>query len=749
MKERKIALIGNYPPRKCGIATFTYDLNKGIKENGVVTEVVAMNDGYEKYFYPPDVCFDIEQNEVASYINAATYLNTNDFDAVILQHEFGIFGGRDGSHIIQLVKRLRIPVFTTLHTILDDPTPGQKYALEEIALYSQKCISMSYKGINILQSVYNIPEDRIYHIHHGVHKINLGNPDFYKKKFGVENKFVLLTFGLLSRNKSIEVVINALADVVKKYPQVVYIVLGATHPHVVKKDGEEYRYSLMGLVKKLNLEKHVIFINRFISNNELFEYLNGCDIYLIPYSVEKQITSGTLIYAMSAAKPIVSTPFWYAKEMLADNRGVFFNFGDAKQLSTILDDLMSDRNKRERLAQNAYNLAKECFWPKIGKQYIDMINTNIKGDREVKHKSGPYQITEIEDFKFTLPPLKLTQLIVLTDNTGILQHARYNVPERSHGYCTDDNARALMLSVMLQNDFQDTVELKKLISTYLSFIDYAYNPAVGRFRNFMTYNRNWMEEVGSEDCQGRVIWALGYISVHTNDASFYQHANYLFDKAIDIITHLKHPRAIAYAILGLTYHVEINYQETRISLLQTKADELYHIFDRTIDDKEWPWFDNVVTYANCRIPQALIATGLFLKKELLIQRGIKLLDWLIEKQFINGIFSPIGNNGWMTREGKAQFDQQPIEAHGMIDACLQAESFMKNGKYEDFALKAFAWFFGDNDLSIPLYDFASGGCRDGLQAHGVNLNQGAESTISWLMSFLSVSFYFKEKGFYL
>lgn len=736
MKIKKIAIIGDYPPRKCGIATFTKDLNNGIKFNGVETKIIAINDTYEKYFYSSDVCLEIEQNEVATYINAANYLNTNGFDAVILQHEFGIFGGKCGKHILQLLKRLRMPIFTTLHTILDDPNAEQKYIVKEIALYSHRLISMSKMGCGILNDIYGIPKNHISHIHHGVHQMS-GNAAVFKQKLALENKTILLTFGLISRNKSIEVVINALPNVVSKHPDVVYIVLGATHPHVVKNDGEEYRHSLLRLVNKLGLERNVVFIDRFISNEELFEYLQCCNIYVTPYSGKKQITSGTLIYAMNAGKPIVSTPFWYAKEMLADDRGVLFDFGNSEQLGLILNDLIGNKSKKDLLSNNALNLAKECYWENIGKIYVDMINKDVMEKQIIKRES--YQITENQESKYTLPRIKLTHLKALTDDTGMLQHARYNVPNRMHGYCIDDNARGLIVSTMLQNDIQEIDKLKEFTRVFLSFIDYAYNPSTGKFRNFMGYDRHWLEEEGSEDSQGRTIWALGYTSVNTNDGNFCRHANYLFDKAVKIIPLLQYPRALAYAILGLTYHVEVNHNLDRISLLQEKAKQLYSFFDTTIDNKDWPWFEDVVTYANARIPQAMMVAGMFLQNDLLIQRGIQLLDWLIKKQFHNGIFSPIGNNGWLNHDKKAKFDQQPLEVNGMIDACLQAEIYKKDGQYLNYAHKAFAWFVGDNDLSDLIYDFSTGGCCDGLNDNGVNKNQGAESTLSWLMSLLNLS----------
>jgi glycosyltransferase involved in cell wall biosynthesis len=736
----KIALIGNYPPRKCGIATFTKDLNEGFKNNDIETAVVAINDGLNQYNYPSDVVFEIEQNDLASYINAAEFLHTNKFDAVILQHEFGIFGGQDGKHIIQLLKRLRMPVITTMHTILDNPSDNQRHVVNELARLSNKIVSISAKGVDLLSDVYGVVAEKSTHIHHGVHEIANQDVEGLKKKLGVENIKVLLSFGLLSKNKSIEVVINALPEVVKKHPDIVYIIVGATHPHVIKHEGEDYRHSLIRLVKKLGLEKNVLFINRFVSNDELFSYLKMCDIYVIPYLGEKQISSGTLIYTMGAAKPIISTPFWYAKEMLEDNRGMLFDFKDSEQLSGKINLLLDDEDLRNSIAQNAFDLAKECYWPEIGIKYNELAAELIKDEGVYKTE---YELADESELKFEYPPIKLNHLQTMTDNTGMLQHARYSIPDRSNGYCTDDNARALLLSVMLQDDVQDVDELNRLSSIYLSYLDFAWNPEKGRFRNFMSYSRDWLDEEGTEDSNGRAIWALGYAAANSNRSNFYLHSNSLFRMSFPVVKSISHPRASAYSMLGLTYYVKTHGDAEVIELLKEKAYQLYGFFDKTIDN-EWLWHDEKVTYGNSRIPQALIFAGWYLKDDKLAERGLKILNWLIDKQFANDIFSPVGNDGWLTPQHKAQFDQQPLEANGMIDACLQAESYTKDEKYSSYALKAFNWFTGDNDKGEVIYDFSTGGSRDGLMLGGVNMNQGAESTISWLMSLFNISLYLRE-----
>lgn len=744
---KRIALVGNFPPRKCGIATFMNDLNDGITNSKIVTSVVAMNDGVNKYNYPGKVEFEIDQNEITSYINAADFLNKSKFDAVILQHEFGIFGGRDGKHILQLLKRLKMPIITTLHTILDTPTDGQRTVVNEIASLSQKLICISKKGIDILYNTYGIPPSKCQHIHHGVHRADVHDTEKFKEEIGVKDKKVLLTFGLLSRNKSIEVVINALPKVVAKHPDVMYIILGATHPNVVKNDGEEYRESLIELVKRLGLKDNVMFIDRFVSNEELFCFLKMCDIYVIPYLGQKQISSGTLIYAMGAGKPVVSTPFWYAEEMLADGRGMLFDFNDSKALTEKILYLLDNDEQREAIAQRAFALAEQCYWPYIGSQYIEVLKKLPKDRRQPATPHVEQEKDERNRF-FSVPPINLNQLRVLTDFTGIMQHALYTIPHRAHGYCIDDNARALMLSVMLQNDVpdRDIDELYRLTSIYLAFIDDAWNPDNCRFRNFMSYEQKWLEEEGSEDSAARAMWALGYTTAYTNVSNFYYHANFLFKRAMETIDYISHPRALAYLILGLVYHARMHDEAEVISLLEKKTRELSAFFDHSISSNEWPWFEKIVTYANSRIPQALIAAGMFFRNNEIADRGVKILDWLIEKQFTDDMFIPIGNKGWMTPENKAIYDQQPIEAHGMIDACLVARKYTRNRKYADYAIKAFEWFTGNNVCGTTLCDTGTGGCHDGVHPDGTNLNQGAESTLSWLMSQASITSYLHHRN---
>jgi len=729
----KIAIIGNYPPRQCGIATFTKDLNEGFRENGITTAVIAMNDGLHRYDYPGDVVCEIEQNVMASYISAAEYLNSNNFDAVIVQHEFGIYGGQDGIHIIQLLKRLRIPVITTLHTILDDPTENQRRVVNELANISQKLVCISRKGIELLWTIYGIPPSRCVHIHHGVHQYDTKDVISLRKKLGIENKMVLLTFGLLSRNKSIEVVINALPEVVKKHPNTVYIVLGATHPHVVKHEGEDYRLMLIRLVNKLQLEKNVIFINRFVTNDELFSYLELCDIYVIPYLGEKQISSGTLIYTMGAAKPIISTPFWYAREMLADERGLLFGFRDSAQLSEKINDLLSDEEKRKTIAQNAFTLAKECYWPMISQQYYDLVDRMIVEDN-IRALSEPAPVIES---KFVLPPIKMDHLRVLTDYTGILQHAKFNVPDRNHGYCTDDNARALLMVLMAYRQMKDTRALE-LSPVYLSYIHYLQN-ADGTFRNFLSFNRNFLDEVGSEDSFGRTIWALGYLLGNAPNDAYYQTGRLVFFNAAPNFEKLKSIRGIANTMIGISYYLRSNPSDDSMTeRLRNMAFRLVKHYEEN-ESENWKWFESLLAYDNGILPLALLHSAEILNDDQITKTALHAMDFLTSHTLKDNYLSIIGNEKWYKKEGeRSVFAQQPIDAMAMVLMYHQAFHLTRDKEYLNKLYISFLWFLGENDLRMSLYDFETKGCCDGFENYGVNRNQGAESSLAYLISHLTV-----------
>ena len=552
-----IAVIGNYLPRQCGIATFTTDLVEALsaEKPDIKCWAVVMNDRPEGYPYPEKVRFEINQNKLSDYKVAAEFLNVNQIDIVSVQHEYGIFGGPAGSHILKLLGNLRMPVVTTLHTVLKDPTPEYREATQKLCELSDKLIVMSHKAIDFLKDVYGVPGNKISLIHHGIPDIPFIDPSFYKDNFDVEGKKVILTFGLLSPNKGIENVLKALPSVIKKHPEVIYIILGATHPNVLKVHGEEYRISLQQLVRKLNIEDHVIFQNRFVELEELCEYLGTADLYITPYLEEAQITSGTLIFAMGTGKAIISTPYWYATEMLADDRGVIVPFKDPDAIAKQIINLLDDDVKRNTIRKNAYTFCRQAIWKEVARKYLEVFR-DVQLLRSQRPRPRSSYIENIKSItSFELPDMKFDHLKTLTDDTGILQHATYTIPNRHHGYCTDDNARALMVVAMARKYIStDSSYFDSLSGLYLSFLQYAFNNKNMRFRNFMSYSRQWTEEAGSEDSHGRALWGLGKAVASLDNPGQMATSTTLFNKAVKAVEYFKSPRAISFALVGmLTY----------------------------------------------------------------------------------------------------------------------------------------------------------------------------------------------------
>ncbi len=543
----KIAIIGNYPPRQCGIATFTKDLNEGFKEIGVTTAIVAMNDGLNQYDYPDDVVFEVEQNVMASYIYAAQYLNANSFDAVILQHEFGIFGGKDGVHILPLLHQLKMPLVVTLHTVLQTPSYAQKEILQRICKMANRVVVMSRKATEMLTGIYGVPKSKIALVEHGVPAYRYIQEEA-KREFRLQDKKVLLTFGFVSRNKGIEIAIKAMSEVVKKHPDILYIVLGKTHPAVLRHVGEEYRLYLTQLIEDLNLEENVILLNEFTTQKELFKYLYASDIYITPYLNEQQVTSGTLTYAVGAGSAVVSTPYWHAAELLSNGRGVLFDFGDTNELSRILTDLLDNPEKRLEIRKKALDYGKKISWPKIGSVYNDVIETVVEKDSKIEKKGPiPFDIS-------LLPAYSIEYIKRLTDDFGIIQHGFFGIPNLKEGYCLDDNSRALLVALMAYKVKKDTSALR-LCSIYLSYIHYMQNED-GRFRNLISFNRQFPEEVGSEDSFGRTIWALGYMMSNAPDDSYYQSSKHMFFKAMPHFEKLRSVRSIANTMIGISYYLQ-------------------------------------------------------------------------------------------------------------------------------------------------------------------------------------------------
>ena len=738
----RIAVIGNYLPRQCGIATFTTDLCDaiGTEYQSVQIMAVPVNDPGSHYSYPPRVRFELMEGDPSSYEDAAEFLNFSNVDLVCLQHEYGIFGGPAGSHILRLLRRLKMPVVTTLHTVLREPDANQRIVMDEIAALSDRLIVMSEHSSQLLQEVFGVPGEKIDVIPHGVPDLPFGDPNYYKDSSGTEGKAVLLTFGLLSPNKGIERVIEALPRIVAEHPEAVYVIVGATHPHIRRREGDQYRLQLQALARKLGVERNVMFHNRFVSPEEMAQFVGSADIYITPYRHEAQAVSGTLAYALGAGKAIISTPYWHAAELLADGRGVLVPFEDPDAIATAAIELLDNEVARHAMRKRAYLYGRDTVWSKAAESYMSTF-VRARTDRMLTPRIA-FSDLNAERTLDRLPAIKLCHLHRMTDQTGLLQHAVFSVPNYGEGYATDDNARALIVAVLMEQlGVTALSESANLASRYLAFLWHAFNPATGRFRNFLSYERQWLEKEGSEDSHGRSLWGLGTVLGRSKLADLRGTAGRLFESALPAILNFRSPRAIAFSALGLQEYLN-GFPGDRAALLT--MDQLTH---RLLDiyssnhSTGWHWFEDVLAYSNARLPQALIACAVRTSDKVMLTAGLESLDWIVTMQRCEtkGHFVPIGSQGFHRKGGeKARFDQQPVEAGATVSACLQAFRATADDRWLKDAWSAFNWFLGDNDLQIVLYDSSTGGCRDGLHPDRVNENQGAESTLSFLMALLEM-----------
>ena len=739
----RIAFIGNYLPRECGIATFTTDLCTAIATEFGDGRLFAIpvNDPDCKYNYPEQVRLELAQEEIASYEQAADFLNFNGNDLVCLQHEYGIYGGMAGSHILTLLRKLKMPLVTTLHTVLREPDTNQRAVLKEIAQLSDRLIVMSQLAAQLLREVYAVPGGKIDIIPHGVPDLPFMDPNYFKDKFGTEGKSVLLTFGLLSPNKGIENVIRALPAILARLPNVVYIVSGVTHPHVRRSEGERYREGLLALADRLGVSDHLIFNNRFVGLEELVEYVGTADIYITPYQQEAQIVSGTLAIALGAGKAIVSTPYWHAKELLAEKRGVIVPFEDPKAIAEAVLALLENDAERHAMRKRAYLYSRGTTWPKTAQAYMASFQ-RARFERSLQPRAAQQDDLVIEPVDL-LPALNTEHLLTMTDDTGILQHAIFSIPNMREGYTTDDNARALIVSILLDESPERAGGRKysDLSHRYLAFLWLAFNTNTGRFRNFLGYDRKWLETVGSEDSHGRALWSLGKVLGHSRNAGLRGATGRLFEAAVPATLTFTSPRAWAFCILGMQAYLDWFPGDRAIqSARNTLANRLLDIYERT-HTETWRWFEKSLSYSNARLSQALILAGWRSDNHRMIEVGMDSLKWLVAEQHCDNeeIVVPIGSNGFYAEgQEKARFDQQPVEACATVSACLEVYKLTEECQWRDAAWRAFRWFLGKNDLQVALYDASTGGCRDGLHPDRVNQNQGAESTLSFLMALLEM-----------
>ena len=736
---RKVAMLGNHLPRQCGIATFTTDLSDAIAAafSDLDCFVLAMNDAGRRHAYPARVRFEIAENDVGSYRRAADFLNVNAVDVVCVQHEYGIFGGRAGTHVLALLRELRMPIVTTLHTILGEPNAPQRNVMDALTQLSERLVVMTAHGAALLREVHGVPDRKVDVIPHGIPSVPFASRS--KDQLGVEGKSVILTFGLLSPDKGIEYVIDALPAILARYPDTVYIVLGATHPHVKERYGETYRLSLEHRAQRLGVDSSVIFHDRFVSQGELTEFLCAADIYVTPYLKPEQSTSGTLAYAVGAGKAVISTPYLYARELLADGRGILVPWRDPQAIAHEVVDLLGDDAKRLALRERAAAHGRSMAWPAVARRYVQSFE-RARAEHTERLRTV-FQAKTLAKRPAELPEVNLEHLRLMTDQTGMLQHAAFSVPRYEDGYCLDDNARALLLMALVEDaGTEDSKTVRALASRYLAFVNHAFNKDRGCFRNFMSYDRQWIEECGSEDSHGRALWALGTVVGRAGDPGRQSLCGHLFHAALPVVSGFTSPRAWAFVLLGIDEYLRAFQGDSNVqSVRETLADRLLDLFRRT-SRPEWPWFEDRVTYCNARLSQALVVSGSWMEHGEMMAAGLRSLEWLASLQCSeDGYFASIGSNGFYGRgEAKASFDQQPVEACAMVSACIEAQRVTGDEQWAKHSRRAFNWFLGQNQLQQSIYDATTGGCRDGLHADRVNENEGAESTLSFLLALLEM-----------
>jgi len=727
----KIAILGNYLPRRCGIATFTSNLAKSIiasNEKDIEVFVVAMENGFKEHKYPEIVKQTISQQVQSEYVAAAKKINESGADICIVQHEFGIYGGESGVFVLSFMEQLNIPIITTVHTILRTPSYHERHIIKKMGQLSQKMIVMSKLAVEFLQTIYSVPKQKIKVIEHGV-------PDFSKlksnsQKFNYPGKKVIGTFGFLGRSKGIETVINALPEVVNKHPDVIYVVMGQTHPNVKKDSGEEYRDYLKNLAASNGVVDHLVFEDGFFTEEDLKIFLKKLDLYITPYLNEAQITSGTISYAIGAGACIVSTPFWHAQELLVNGRGRTFPFGDSQVLAETLSSLLDNPLEIAEIKYNSFNYGKNLYWNSIGAVYHKTLQRVIQNHKLAKGSIQGPKIT-------SLPVFNMAHIIRLTDDFGILEHANYSIPDYKEGYCLDDNVRALIL-VLQANKLGVDTNSNKLADIYLRFIKLMQKED-GYFHNDISFDKTFLDEKGSEDSFGRTIWAMGYLIRLAPNDSHFQFAKDVFFSSYQNFEEIKSIRAIASIILGL-FHFLKRYPDNE-RVIHTMRSLTTKLIKQYQDEhsENWHWFEPVLSYDNAMIPLAIWHAYELTKDKDFYQVALDSTTFIDHKTTTNNRLSLIGNSwDYNNQPGQPKGGQQPIDSMAMVLLYSKAFEILKDSEYYDKMHMAFSWFLGNNDILMPLYDEESNGCCDGLELTNVNRNQGAESTISYLLSYLTV-----------
>jgi glycosyltransferase involved in cell wall biosynthesis len=723
----RIALIGNSPPRLCGLATFTRDVYVAIHTAfpDLAIDLYAMNDPGSDHAYGPEVTCTIEQEDLGDYRRAARRINQSGAEVVLVQHEYGIFGGPAGSNLLRLLDRVDAPVVVTLHTVLEQPNADQRAVIEALARRASRLIVMAEKGREILARVHGIAWNKIAVVPHGVPDRPHIPADAMKTQFGFEGRRVLLTFGLLSPNKGIETMIRAMPAIAAAHPETLYVVLGATHPHLVAREGEAYRERLMALADELGMADSVRFVDGFLAQEQLLDYLQAADVYVTPYLTETQITSGTLSYAVALGKPVVSTPYWHASELLSDGLGVLVPFGESRCFAEEIIGLLDDPERVAGMGDRAYAVGRTMLWSRLAEAYLGICSDAVKAGQAVRltvaGRTGKRQ----------KPEVKLDAIERMTDKTGMIQHSIFTVPDRNHGYCVDDNCRALMLMHRVSGPLAPKADA--LATIYASFVQHAWNGELGRFRNFMGFDRGWLEAEGSADSFGRSVWAVGATAAEARSPEMRRWALHLFDQVAPHSMTLDSPRTWAFALLGADAVLRRHRDHALArQMVRTFGDRLLETLRRERRDG-WNWFESVLAYDNARLPEALIRAGDLLGEHVMIEEGLAAFAWLDAKQTNEeGQFRAVGTDSfWQAYQDPSPFDQQPLEAWATVDAALFAYDLIGDSRWLETAWRAYNWYVGENDLGLPIASPKDGGCFDGLMSDRVNLNQGAESILAF------------------
>ena len=731
---RRVAFIGNALPRRCGIATFTAHLHAAVAgaRPEVEAKIVAMNDHGGPYNYPDSVGFTVDDQNPEAYLAAADYINRGGFDVVSLQHEYGIFGGEAGSMILDLVGRLTVPMVTTLHTVLSEPDDAQRRVLKAIVGASVKVIVMADKGRESLERIYGVSSDKIEVIPHGIPDFAFVEPAEAKQRLELGSGPIVLTFGLLAPNKGIETMIDAMPGILAAAPDARYIVLGATHPNLIRHEGEAYRERLLQRAIEKGVADKIDFRNIFVDQMTLLDYIAACDVYVTPYLNVAQMTSGTLSYSFGLGKAVVSTPYWHAEELLSDGSGILVPFADPAGFASQIATLLTNPEARNALRHRAYEKSRAMVWNSVAGRYLDLFDA--AGQRRSQLRVVAAASVPVRPVR-PVPDVRLTALLSMCDDTGLFQHAVHSVPDRHYGYCIDDNARALVLACQLSASHETPLP-DVLATRFAAFIQHGWNPDIGRFRNFMSFDRRWLEAQGSEDSHGRAVWALGEAALNDASQARRDWAADLFRRSLPSVLDMTSPRTWAFALLGIDRYLAAHGDdENTIATRSILANRLTMLLHNTATP-DWHWFEDGLSYDNARLPHALIVSGQAMGATSMIEAGMSALRWLVEVQTAeNGHFRPVGSESFGDlRVPPRPFDQQPLEATATVSACLAALRATGDASWRTEAERAFDWFTGRNDLRIPLIDEDTGSCRDGLHRDRANENRGAESLLAWLMS---------------